>query len=132
MLRDGNVDTERNPSAIDSQRFDIRVLRSENDSYRATGGVSSGNAERGFLPAFKDAVTGHCYLSRYADGQLAPVHLLEGLPDSLILQRDAEGGVVAAVPTLTSGFFLGGRFFTRQEAAQSVAAGDANPKRTKT
>ena len=129
MVRDENVNTEGNPSAKDSQRFDVRALRYENEKYHATAGVSSGNADRGFLPAFQDTVTGRCYLSRFADGKLAPIHLLEGLPESLILQRDHEGRVLAAVPTLTSGFFLGGEFYTREEAANTAAACDANPKR---
>ena len=114
------MDTQENPAASESQRFDVRALRRENDVYHGTGGVSSGNAAHGFLPAFFDTVTGRCYLSRFADGQLAPVHLLDGLPDCAILKRDAQGRVVAAVPTLTSGFFLDGKFFTREEAAQAV------------
>jgi hypothetical protein len=31
------------------------------------------------------------YLSRFADGRLAPVHLLDGLPDSVVLARGACG-----------------------------------------
>ena len=127
-----NMDTVENPTATDLQRFDVRSLRHENDTYRDTGGVSSENASHGFLPAFRDTKTGRCYLSRFADGQPAPVHLLDGLPESAVLERDSEGRVVAAVPTLTSGFFLGDRFLTREEAAQAMAASRAGSKRAHT
>lgn len=127
-----NMDTVETPAPADSQRFDVRSLRHENDAYRNSGGVSAENADRGFLPAFRDTKTGRCYLSRFADGQPAPVHLLDGLPEAAVLERDPQGRVVAAIPTLTSGFFLGDKFLTREEAAQAVAAFRAGSRETKT
>lgn len=115
------MDIREKATATKSERFDAKALRHENAIYDATGGVSSENAERGFLPAFLDTMTGRCYLSRFADGNLAPIHLLEGLPSCVVLERDSRGRVVAAVATLISGFLLAGEFLTREEAAKTLA-----------
>jgi hypothetical protein len=98
------------------------VLRRENETYQGTGGVSGGNGHRGFRPAFLDRDTGRVFLSRHADGRPAPCHLLDGLPPELT-ERDSQGRVRAAKASLAAGFVLGDRFFSREEAAELVAAG---------
>ena len=57
------------------------VLRQENCVFRGTGGISQENQNVGFRPALLDADTGIVYPSRFANGQPAPVHLLDGLPE---------------------------------------------------
>jgi hypothetical protein len=96
-------------------------LRLESLTLRGTGGVSANNRECGFRPAFLDASTNTVYLSRYRDGQPAPFHLLDGLPDDVVMTRSASGQVQAVKPTIVSGFVRAGWFYTREEATEIVA-----------
>ncbi|HET8702085.1 MAG TPA: hypothetical protein VFL97_10530 [Nitrococcus sp.] len=93
----------------------IRLLQ-DNRRYQGTKAVSEGNRPNGFLPAFLDPDTNTVYLSRQADGGLAAVHCLEGLPNELVVSRDAAGHVTQAKPGLICGFLHEGRFYSREEA----------------
>jgi hypothetical protein len=97
-----------------------RVLQRETLALQGTGGVSANNRHRGFRPAFKDASTNVVYLSCYRDGRAAPLHLLEGLPEEIVVARTASGEVEAVKPTVVSGFVRDGFFYTREEAAEMV------------
>jgi hypothetical protein len=70
-----------------------------------------------------DVETRAVYPSRFADGRMAPFHILDGLPDELVLARSACGRVAAIKPSVISGFLRAGRFYTRDDAAALVAAG---------
>ena len=94
-----------------------RSLKTENRQFAGTRGVSQENRSTGFVPAFIDHRTGKVYLSRFANGRQAPVHLLDGLPDELVLQRSDSGRVLAVRDTLESGFVRNSRFYTRSQAA---------------
>lgn len=94
------------------------TLLLENQLFENTDRVSTHNFEHGFSPAFQDSATGHVYLSRYTDGQPAPFHLLDGLPNELVTARDAEGRIIAVKQTIIAGFVLAERFYTREEAEQ--------------
>jgi hypothetical protein len=97
-------------------------LRQENAAHAGTGGVSGGNASLGFRPAFLDSSTLTIYPSRFADGRPAPFHLLDGLPDEVVIIRLIPSGrVVATKGSLISGFERGGFFYTRQAAARACA-----------
>lgn len=96
------------------------VLNVENEAFRGRGGRSEENRSCGFLPAFMDTQTRQVYVSRFADGRLAPFHLLDGLPDEVVTARHASGSVASVKSSVVSGFVCGGRFFTRDEAAQHV------------
>lgn len=95
-------------------------LVKENQQYAGTGGLSENNAQVRFVPAFKDSHTGQVEISRYRDGRPAPFHLIDGLPDEWITNRDLAGEVVEIKATVISGFVRLGRFFTRQEASEFV------------
>ncbi len=92
-------------------------LKRESASFQGTGGVSACNQDHGFRPAFMDTETGAIYLSCCRNGQLAPFHRLDGLPEELISQRDDQGRVIAVKQTLVSGFERDGCFYTREQAA---------------
>jgi hypothetical protein len=96
------------------------ALQQENVRHRGSGGVSSGNASLGFRPAFYDFATGTIYPSRFANGNPAPCHLLDGLPAEAVAIRSASGRVVAAKATLISGFERNGFFYTRSAAARAA------------
>ncbi|KAA1171001.1 hypothetical protein FWJ25_17615 [Marinobacter salinexigens] len=95
-------------------------LQEENRLFAGTGGISEGNAHACFMPAFKDARTGQVELSRYRDGRPAPFHLIDGLPEEWVINRDPKGHAVAIQSSIVSGFVRLGRFFTRQEASEFV------------
>ncbi len=98
-----------------------RVLALQNRIYQETGGVSEGNRDQGFRPAFLDQSTGTTWLSRFADGRIAPLHMLDALPDELIATRDMNGHVKTARDCVIAGFLRGGLFYTRGQAARAVA-----------
>lgn len=96
-------------------------LQLETLAFAGTGGVSSNSRSSGFHPAFMDTYTQAVYLSRFLNGQPAPFHLLDGLPDDVVVTRGASGRVNTVKPTVVSGFVRDGEFYTRDEAAQRVA-----------
>jgi hypothetical protein len=96
-------------------------LKKENLAYGGTGGVSTGNRTAGFIPAFCDTATGRVEPSRLADGSLAPMHLLAGLPEEWVVARGEGDQVVAVKSTVVAGFLRLGAFYTRAEAALAVA-----------
>lgn len=96
-------------------------LRTQSDSYRGTGGCSEENGGYGFRPAFLDSDTDIVYRACFSNGTPAPFHLLDGLPDEVIVSRTESGRVTAVKGSLVSGFVRAGRFFTRDEAAAAVS-----------
>ena len=96
-------------------------LRDENRLYAGTRGVSENNRSLGFRPGYCNSLSGDCVLSRFSDGSLAPVHVLDGLPDAWVLSRDASGRVLTVAPEVVSGFIRDGCFFTREEAARAAS-----------
>jgi hypothetical protein len=67
------------------------------------------------LPAFQDLETGETHLSMHSDGSLATVHLLEGLPDTWILERNRRGQVMAVKESVVAGFVRSGEFYIGDE-----------------
>lgn len=96
-------------------------LRDENRLYANTRGVSQNNRGLGFRPGYLNRRSGEWTLSRFSDGSLAPVHLLDGLPDTWVRARDAGGKVTEVRPEIISGFVRDGRFYTREEAMRAAA-----------
>lgn len=81
-------------------------------------GLAEGEQQAAALqPAFRDKSTGAIYPSRFTDGRLAPVHVLDGLPSSAVLARLPDGRVAALQQTIEAGFQGGGHFYTREQAA---------------
>lgn len=96
------------------------TLEDQNRVFKGTGGISDRNRSLGFMPAFQDTHTGTVYLSRFADGRVAPMHLLDGLPNEVVLRRTTGGRVRAVKASLAAGFISSGRFYTREQAARAV------------
>jgi hypothetical protein len=95
-------------------------LRKENLAFAGTGGVSQGNRTSGFIPGFCDTATGQVQISRFKNGTPAPFHLLEGLPDEWITERDTTGRVLTIKSSVIAGFVRQNRFYTREQAARAV------------
>jgi len=98
------------------------ILQQETVAYQASGGVSAGNRPFGFRPAFRNTETGRVYPSRFADGRPAPIHMIDGLPDELVVTRSAAGRITSVKDSVQSGFTLNGCFYDRSEAARRVAS----------
>jgi len=102
-----------------------RYLEMEQAANRGTGGVSSDNRHLGFVPAFIDTRTGKVYPCTFADGRPAAFHVLDGLPDDLVVARDRYGRPSHVVGTVIAGFSLDSRFYTRDQAAAQVSRAEA-------
>jgi hypothetical protein len=96
-------------------------LQDENLVHATGGGRSEDNCGLGFTPAFLDFETQTIYPSRFANGLPAPFHVLDGLPEDVVIDRAPSGRVVAAKATLISGFVRNGFFYTRTAAARAAA-----------
>ncbi|MDM0033446.1 hypothetical protein QTI33_15020 [Variovorax sp. J22P271] len=94
------------------------ILEQETVDFRGSGGVSADNRSVGFRPAFRNMETGSVYPSCFADGRPAPIHMVDGLPDELVVARSAAGKVVSVKDSVQSGFVFNGRFYDRGEAAK--------------
>jgi hypothetical protein len=97
------------------------TLRNENRIYARTAGVSQRNRAADWHPGYLNRRTGETARSRYADGRPAPVHVLDGLPEAWVRERDAMGRVIAAHAEIVSGFIRNGQFYTREQAARATA-----------
>ena len=115
------------PLAVISRRGPLSefTLRLENLEYQGTAGVSRNNHDAGFRPAYRNIRTGQTVISCFANGEPAPVHVLEGLPDDWVVARGPDGGVTRVCATVIAGFVRDGRFFSREAAVREMAAGDA-------
>ncbi len=116
----------RSPRGQDRKRWRHGVvtqqsLRDENVLYASTCGVSQNNQSRGYKPAYLNTITGVYMISRFANGSPAPVHVLDGLPESWIEERDQDGHVTKTCPGIVSGFLRDGHFYTREEALMESA-----------
>ncbi|HEX6634258.1 MAG TPA: hypothetical protein VF038_09840 [Usitatibacter sp.] len=99
-----------------------RRLARENERYLGAGARSEENFDFGFRPAFFDYASQKLYLSCFASGQSAPIHLLEGLPEEVIVDRAPDGRILSTRASLVAGFERNGAFYTRKAAARALAA----------
>lgn len=96
------------------------TLRLENAAHLGSGGRSEENSGLGFEPAFYDFATQKVYRSCFADGRPAPFHVLDGLPEEVVVDRIASGRVTSVKATIICGFVRNGFFFTRTAAARAA------------
>jgi hypothetical protein len=96
-------------------------LLRQNHEFAGTAGVSANNRQAGFVPGYRNCLTGETRISRFADGTPAPVHVLEGLPREWVDRRDDQGRVMRTAAGIVAGFLRHGRFYTRDQAAGLLA-----------
>lgn len=77
--------------------------------------IPSGGTVLGFLPAFRDVETHETHLSVDADGAVAAVHLLDGIPEHWVTERDARGRITALQEGIVAGYLRFGEFYSRSE-----------------
>lgn len=71
-----------------------------------------------FRPAFLDTHTGSIYLSRFLNGQIAPMHFLDALPSNLIESDPSGGQAIRLKAFVIAGYVTKDQFYTRDEAAK--------------
>lgn len=97
------------------------TIAQESEHFRGTGGESSVCGSCGFVPAFRDEDTGAVFRACDQGGRPTPVHVLDGLPDEVVISRDSSGRVTTVKASLISGFLLHGHFYDREQAAALIA-----------
>jgi len=97
--------------------MDRKRLIKENLEFVGTNGQSIVNRKANFKPAFRDEATGRVEIARFRNGELAPMHLICGLPDDWATERDEYGSVCRVKSSIIAGFVKEGIFYTRTEAA---------------
>jgi len=102
------------------QSLSDEMLGRENRQFTGSGGLSEQNRAYGFIPAFYNTQSRKAMASCFANGTPAPIHVLEGLPQEWVVQRDTFGRVVAAKDSVIAGFLYQGEFYTREQAALAV------------
>lgn len=117
-------------ASADGSHWNHGDICQQNRVFAGTGGVSAGNRGDRFLPAYRHSGTGIIVLSCFSDGAIAPVHVLEGLPESWVVERDAEGAVARVDARVVAGFVRDGVFYTREAAALATgrAVGAGSPE----
>ena len=109
-----------------NQQLNVEALRQENLEFSGTTGVSANNRGLGFIPAFMDTETGNVYLSRFANGMPAPIHVLAGLPDNLTEAHGESATALSIKSSVISGFVREETFYSREQAARATALGRAH------
>ena len=94
-----------------------QTIHQQNLAFAGTNGVSDNNRRQRFVPAFRDEETGRVELARFANGKVAPAHLIVGLPPEWAAARGKTGCILAIKSSITAGFVRDGEFFTREQAA---------------
>ncbi len=104
-----------------AQTMTVRTLEMENRTFAGTQGISQLNRHMRFVPGFLDQETGSVYVSCRDDGTPCLVHILDGLPEHLVVERNACGKVSSIKGSIVAGFLRDGRFYTREQAAKAVS-----------
>lgn len=77
----------------------------------------------GFFPAFRDLITGRTHLATNADGTIASMHVLDGLPREWADEIDETGQIISLKDGIMAGFIRGDSFFTLDDLRHSVKDG---------
>ncbi len=117
QVNNDQLNKERERARKTAGILSSQLLKKQNNLFYGTGGVSRNNRQVGFLPGYMDQHSGLTMVSCFADGRPAPVHVLDGLPDGWVTERDACGRVVKVRAGVVAGFLRNDRFYTREQAA---------------
>lgn len=93
----------------------------KNNLSHSTREVNSNSCQFYFIPAFYDALSHTVFLSCYKSGQLAPIHVLEGIPDNIIKNRTLTNNRGESKNSLIIGFIFKNKFLTRKQAINTLS-----------
>ena len=96
-----------------------QAVQQQGTYYRFNGAVFS-DASFGFMPAFKHIKNQQVHLSTDLNGELSVMHILDGLPETWIEEKDEKGRALTLKPDIIAGFMRNSEFYTLNEIIQSV------------
>jgi len=96
-----------------------QAVQQQGTHYRFNGAVFS-DVSFGFMPAFKNIKNQQVHLSTDFGGQLSVMHILDGLPESWIDEKDEKGRALTLKSEIIAGFMRNADFYTLSEIIQSV------------
>ena len=99
---------------------DVSSIRHNAHIHNAKNFISEQAQVYGFVPAFKDCNDGRVYLSRNANGALASIHKLDGLPKHLLTCLDPDVNERELKKSVIAGFVRDNNYFSRSQAASLV------------
>jgi hypothetical protein len=117
------------PMSIESIKVNYMSLSSEyteapileHQAYKEHVGGSVFNAAGfGFMPAFMDIQTSETHLSTYLSGDVAAIHILDGLPRYWVAEWGTDGRASALKLGIVAGFIRSGRFYTLNEIINNL------------
>lgn len=89
------------------------------DYFKFNGAVFS-DISFGFMPAFKSLTDLHVHLSIDYQGNLSVMHLLDGLPDHWVKERDELGAAITLTSDIVAGFMRNAQFYTLSEIMHNI------------
>lgn len=96
-----------------------QALEQQGTYYKFNGAIFS-DASFGFLPAFKNIKDQQIHLSTDSFGKISVMHLLDGLPDCWVLEKDAQGKALTLRAEIIAGFMRNNEFYTLSEIIHVV------------
>jgi hypothetical protein len=89
-------------------------------AYSQLGGAVFRDTSFGFMPAFKNLYNDETHLCTYDSGELAVVHVLDGLPSYWVEEWGADGRPHHLKKGIIAGFMRFGRFYTLNEITHEL------------
>ena len=99
----------------------VQSETSEPSPFRPLSGSIFNEAGFGFMPAFMDIHSRETHLSTYTSGEAAAIHILDGLPDKWVAERDHAGQPQALQLGIIAGFMRTGQFYTLNEIMNNLS-----------
>jgi len=89
-------------------------------SHNPLNGAVFSDISFGFMPAFKNLDDEQVHLSKDHHGELSVMHLLDGLPESWIKEKDARGAALTLKSEIIAGFLRNAQFYTLSEIVNDI------------
>lgn len=96
-----------------------QVVRQQ-DAYHQFNGVVFSDISFGFMPAFKNLKDHQVHLSKDQHGELAVMHLFDGLPECWIKEKDEQGIALTLKSEIIAGFMRNAEFYTLSEIVNNI------------
>ena len=104
---------------MNDERITIHDIQALN-VYMYADNASERFRAQGYLPAFYNRDTLTVELSRFTNGKLAPIHLLDALPSDWVAERSPSGKILALKDSVDVGYLCDGVFYTPCEVSEAV------------
>ncbi len=92
----------------------------QQDVYHPFNGMVFSDISFGFMPAFKNLKDQSIHLSIDRNGELSVMHLLDGLPDYWIKEKDEMGVAQSLKSEIIAGFMRNSIFYTLSEIVNDI------------